>query len=50
MKTIEKVELRIEKTKMLNNQDTILDQKIEVYELLHLKLMNYYNTLNIKKE
>jgi hypothetical protein len=50
MKTIEKVELRIEKTKVLNNQDTILDQKIEIYELLHQKLMDYYETLNIKKE
>jgi hypothetical protein len=27
-----------------------LDQKIEVYELLHTKLKNYYNTLNIKKQ
>jgi hypothetical protein len=50
MKTIEKVEWRIEKTKKLNNQDTILDQKIEIYEILHLKLMDYYQTLNIKKE
>jgi hypothetical protein len=50
MKTIEKVELRIEKTKVLNNQDTILDQKIEIYELLHQKLMDYYETLSIKKE
>lgn len=50
MKTIEKVELRIENTKILNTSDTILDQKIEVYELLHTKLMQYYDTLNIKKE
>lgn len=50
MKTIEKVNLRIEKTKQLNTQDVILDQKIEVYQLLHDKLMNYYNTLNIKEQ
>jgi uncharacterized protein YlaI len=50
MKTIEKVESRIQKTKVLNTKDVILDQKIEVYELLHTKLKNYYNTLNIKKQ
>jgi hypothetical protein len=50
MRTIEKVEIRIEETRELNTKDVILDQKIEVYELLHTKLMNYYNTLNTKKE
>ena len=50
MKTIEKVKARIENTKTLNTKDVILDQKIEVYELLHTKLMDYYNLLNIKKE
>lgn len=50
MKTIEKVEKRIQNTQLLNTKDVILDQKIEVYQLLHTKLMEYYNSLNIKKE
>jgi hypothetical protein len=50
MKTIEKVESRIENTKQLNTQDVILDQKIEIFQLLHDKLMQYYNTLNIKEQ
>ena len=50
MKTIQKVEQRIEETNKLNTKDVILDQKIEVYTLLHDKLTQYYDTLHKKEQ
>ena len=49
-RTIENVAKKIESTKKLVSNDTILEQKIEIYELLHSKLTDYYQTLNIKKQ
>ena len=49
-KTIDKVVIKIDSTKKSVNKDTILEQKIEIYELLLTKLIEYKNTIDIKKE
>ena len=49
-KTINRVDEAIYKTKELQNKDNILQQKIEIYELLKVKLIEYHDTLNNKKE
>jgi hypothetical protein len=49
-KTINKVENAIIKIEEKLINDNILSQKIEIYEILHKKLIDYYHTLNIKKE
>jgi hypothetical protein len=49
-KTISRVNQAIDKTKGLQNKDNILEQKIEIYQLLRDKLIEYHNTLEIKKE
>lgn len=49
-KTIQKVENAIKNMEEKLIDDNILSQKIEIYQILHQKLTDYYQTLITKKE